>query len=129
MYDGKKIIPGLIIFLGIMAYPLWHNAISGKTGYIPKPKIPADQKECIEPKEYIRVNHKTLLEDWMEAVVRRGAITYAAKNKKTYMMSLNQTCMKCHQDKGEFCDQCHNYMGVTNKCWDCHMYPKEIKKG
>ena len=64
MYDGNKIIPGLIIFLGIMTYPLWHNTVSGKTGYIPKPKAPADQKECIEPKAFIRVNHKALLEDW-----------------------------------------------------------------
>jgi len=129
MYDGKKIIPGLILFLGLVTYPLWHNAASGKTGYVPKPKIAADKKECVEPKNYIRINHKNLLDDWKESVVRKGATTYLASNKKTYTMSLNRTCMNCHTDKTEFCDQCHNYMGVTNKCWDCHMYPKEIKKG
>jgi len=129
MYDGKKIIPGLIIFLGLVTSPLWYNATSGKISYIPKPKIPAEKKECVEPKNYIRINHKNLLDDWKESVVRKGATTYLASNKKSYLMSLNRTCMNCHTDKTEFCDQCHNYMGVTNKCWDCHMYPKEIKKG
>jgi len=75
MYDGKKIIPGLILFVGIMTYPLWHNTVSGKTGYIPKPKAPADQKECIEPKSFIRVNHKALLEDWRTSVVSNGTRT------------------------------------------------------
>jgi len=128
MYDGNKIIPGLIIFLGIMTYPIWYNTASGKAGYIPKPKIPADQKECVEPKSFIRVNHKTLLEDWKTSVVRNGTRVYLAGNRKSYNMSLTKTCMKCHTDKTEFCDQCHNYAGVTNKCWDCHTYPKQFAK-
>ena len=128
MYDGRKIIPGLIIFLGLVTYPFWHNLASGKVSYVPKPKLPADKKECVEAKEYIRINHKSFLEDWKESVVRKGGRTYLATNKKTHLMSLNRTCMNCHRDKGEFCDQCHNYVGVTNKCWDCHIYPKEIKK-
>jgi len=128
MYDGKKIIPGLLIFLGLVTYPLWHNTMSGKMGYVPKPKIAPDKKECVEPKAFIRVNHKDLLEDWKQSVVRMGQRTYQSSKKKAYTISLNRTCMNCHTDKGEFCDQCHNYMGVTNKCWDCHMYPKEIKK-
>ncbi|MBS3920072.1 MAG: sulfate reduction electron transfer complex DsrMKJOP subunit DsrJ [Deltaproteobacteria bacterium] len=127
MYDGKKIIPGLILFLGIVTYPIWHNTVSGKIDYVPKPKIPADKKECVEPKALIRVNHKDLLDDWKMSVVRSGIRTYQASNKKIYTMSLTRTCMNCHQDRKEFCDQCHNYMGVKNKCWDCHMYPKELK--
>ena len=129
MYDGKKIIPGLIIFVALVSFPLWHNMGSGKMNYVPKPKPPADKKECVEPKDYIRIHHKDLLEDWKESVVRNSGTTYLATNKKRYLMSLNRTCMSCHTDKTEFCDQCHNYMGVTNKCWDCHIYPKEIKKG
>lgn len=128
MYDGRKIIPGLILFLGLVTYPFWHNGVSGKTGYVPKPKLPADKKECVEPKAYIRMNHKDLLDDWKTSVVRRGRRTYLASNKKSYTISLTRTCMNCHTDKAEFCDQCHNYAGVTNKCWDCHKFPKEIKK-
>ena len=126
MYDGNKIIPGLIIFFGIITYPLWYNTVSGKNGYVPKPKVPKDQKECIEPKAYIRVNHKDLLENWKTSVVRNGARQYVAGNKKTYNMSLTKTCMNCHKDKAEFCDQCHTYAAVTNNCWDCHIYPKQL---
>jgi hypothetical protein len=130
MYDGKKIILGLIIFLGLITYPIWHNTVSGKARYVPKPELPADKtkKECVESKAFIRVNHKQLLEDWKTSVVRNGLTTYQATNNKKYIMSLNRTCMNCHTDKIKFCDQCHTYMGVTNKCWDCHIFPKEIKK-
>jgi len=34
--------------------------------------------------------------------------------------------MNCHKDKAEFCDQCHSYMGVQPRCWDCHVYPKGV---
>jgi hypothetical protein len=128
MYDGKKIIPGLIIFVGLVTFPLWYNAVNGKTGYVPKPERPVDKKECVEPKAYIRVNHKDLLEDWKESVVRNGLRTYTASNQKIYTMDLNRTCMNCHKDKTKFCDQCHDYAGVTNKCWDCHIYPKQVKE-
>ena len=126
MYDGRKIIPGLVIFLTLVTYPFWHNAISGKLDYVAKPKLPTDQKQCVEPKDFIRVNHRALLEDWRLAVVRDGALNYIPSTKKPTLMSLNRTCMKCHTDKVEFCDQCHNYLGVTNKCWDCHIYSKEL---
>jgi hypothetical protein len=128
MYDGKMIIPGLVIFLALVTAPLWYNAASGKMSYAPKPEIPADKKECVEPKAFIRINHKNLLEDWKTSVVRNGARIYHASNKKTYNMSLTRTCMNCHKDKTKFCDQCHTYMGVTNKCWDCHIYPKELRR-
>jgi hypothetical protein len=128
MYDKNKILPGLLIFLALSTFPLWYNAASGKTGYTPKLELPADKKECVEPKAIIRMNHKTLLEDWKTSVVRNGVITYRATNHKTYLMSLNRTCMNCHTDKTKFCDQCHNFMSVTNQCWDCHLYPKQFAK-
>ena len=131
MYDKSKIIPALVIFLGLATYPIWYNTVSGKTSYVPKPELPTDKakKECVEPKTFIRVNHKTLLEDWKFSVVRNGIRTYQASNKKAYTISLNRTCMNCHTDKTKFCDQCHTYMGVTNKCWDCHIYPKQLSPG
>ena len=128
MYDKSKIIPGLLIFLGLVSFPLWYPGATGKASTPPKLELPADKKECVEPKEFIRANHKTLLEDWKTAVVRTGARTYKASNHKTYLMSLNRTCMNCHSDKTKFCDRCHDYMGVTNKCWDCHVYPKQFAK-
>ena len=48
-----------------------------------------------------------------------------AANGKAYNMSLQNTCMKCHPNKSEFCDKCHNYTSVKPYCWDCHVEPKE----
>jgi hypothetical protein len=127
MHDAGKIILGLIIFLALVTYPAWHNAMNAKTGYLPAPKSPVDKKECVEPRQVIRINHKDLLADWKESVVRKGLRTYLAGDMKTYAMSLTGTCMNCHKDTAEFCDQCHNYMGVKPVCWDCHNYPKELK--
>jgi hypothetical protein len=127
MHDAGKIILGLILFLGIVTYPVWHNAMNGKAGYIPTPKAPPDKKQCIEPKQAIRVIHRDLLAEWKESVVRKGMRTYLASDTKTYAMSLTRTCMNCHKDKAEFCDQCHNYMGVKPRCWDCHNYPRDLK--
>ncbi|RPJ09055.1 MAG: cytochrome C [Deltaproteobacteria bacterium] len=127
MHDTGKIILGLIVFLSIVTYPVWHNAISGKAGYVPAPKVAPDKKQCVEPKQVIRIIHRDLLTDWRESVVRKGMRTYLASDAKAYPMSLNRTCMNCHTDKGEFCDQCHHYMGIKPRCWDCHNYPKGIQ--
>jgi hypothetical protein len=127
MHDSAKIIFGLILFVVVVTYPAWHNAMNDKAGFVPAPKAPPDKKECIEPKQVIRVIHKDLLADWKESVVRRGVRTYLSGGRETYTMSLTGTCMNCHRDKAEFCDQCHNYMGVKPRCWDCHAYPKEVE--
>jgi hypothetical protein len=127
MYDANKIIPGLIIFLVLATFPIWFSLASGKTGYKPKPKPPADQKECIESKAYMKAYHMDLLNKWRDDVVRNGKRYYIAKNKKRHLMSLTLTCMKCHAKKAEFCDQCHNYLGVTPDCWTCHVEPKGVR--
>ena len=51
-----------------------------------------------------------------------------AADGKNYNMSLQNECMKCHSNKTQFCDQCHNYTGqVEPFCWNCHIAPKETK--
>lgn len=42
-----------------------------------------------------------------------------------FEMSLQNTCMDCHSNKKEFCDQCHDYANVSPFCWDCHVAPEE----
>ena len=42
-----------------------------------------------------------------------------------YDISLAGTCMKCHSNKAEFCDRCHDYAGVSPDCWSCHVAPQE----
>lgn len=129
MHDGRKIITGLLIVLGIATYPFYHNAYSRMTGYVvQRPELPKDEKECIEPKEAILADHKDLLDQWMTSAVRNGVRTYEAKNGRRYLISLNRTCMRCHRDNTVFCERCHEYLAVSDTCWDCHMSPKQAAR-
>jgi hypothetical protein len=33
--------------------------------------------------------------------------------------------MKCHNNKKNFCDRCHERLSVNPTCWDCHNLPEE----
>ncbi len=124
MYDADKIITGLIIFLCLITFPIYYNIATGKAAYRPEPKIVTEEKQCVESKGYMRAKHMDLLEEWRESVVREGKRVYVASDGKQYTMSLVDTCMRCHWNKAEFCDLCHNYVGIRLNCWSCHTLPK-----
>ncbi len=126
MNDKKWIITGLIIFILIFTFPLWYNHL--KAAPAPELKLTDKAKaakECVAPKEYMRVEHMQLLDVWRENVVRGGERIYLSSNGKEFNMSLTNTCLDCHSEKAEFCDKCHNYASVSPYCWDCHIDPKE----
>ena len=125
MYDAGKVIPGIIVFLILISFPIWYNVASGKGGGAPELELPADAEKCVEDAEEMRTEHMTLLNRWRDEVVRKGNRVYVAGDGQHYDMSLSNTCMSCHSNKAEFCDQCHNYVGVVPYCWDCHIEPKE----
>ncbi|MFC1939331.1 sulfate reduction electron transfer complex DsrMKJOP subunit DsrJ [Chloroflexota bacterium] len=125
MYDANKIVPGIIIFFILLTSPIWFTAASGKTTYTPQPQIVTEEEECVQPTEWMRVNHMDLLIDWRETVVRTGNRTWTASDGQEYNMSLTNTCLSCHSNKADFCDQCHNYAGVSPECWNCHNLPEE----
>jgi len=127
LYDGNKIIPGLIIFLGLLFSPVLYNFVTGQGTATPNLVLGTNEKQCIEPTEYMRTSHMQLLTTWREEVVRDGQRTYTTSDGKTYDMSLTKTCLKCHQDKAQFCDNCHNYAEVAPNCFDCHVAP-EVKQ-
>jgi len=124
MYDSSKVIVGIAIFLILALSPFWYNVLTGRAAYVPELELPADEKQCVDSTSYMRTNHMKLLNQWKEAVVRTGERSYRAGDGKTYTMSLAGTCMKCHSNKAEFCDRCHNYANVQPKCWNCHVAPK-----
>ncbi len=72
-----------------------------------------------------------LLVSWREGVVRQRERVYRAFNGRTYNVSLTGTCLsQCHQNKADFCDRCHNYIGVKGPyCWDCHLDPLPARPG
>lgn len=135
IYNGKWIVTGLAIFLVLVTVPVWYNM--GKAAPAPVPKIDTpvisqmQQKQCVLPKEEMITGHMQLLNDWRTQVVRNGKRLYVAADGKKYNMSLQNECMKCHSNKSQFCDVCHNYAGLaTNSipyCWTCHVAPKEAK--
>ena len=132
MYDGWKIIVGLIIFVGIATFPFLYDV--GKASIPPPdPKIDTPEiqkmavKKCVESKSFMKAEHMVMINDWRDAVVRDGNRLYTSTDGQQYAMSLQNTCMKCHSNKTKFCDECHNYVGVKPYCWDCHIAPKEEK--
>jgi hypothetical protein len=131
MYDSGKIIIGIVIFLGLFTSPVWYDLAIGKASDKPNIVLPKgeDQLECVNTAGYMRDNHMDLLNVWRDEVVRNGNRDYTSPTGKHYEMSLTKTCTNCHSNKADFCDQCHNYVGVTPYCWDCHIEPSlmEIK--
>jgi len=127
MQYGGKIITGLIVFIGLVTFPLAFNA--GKAAYSqPKLKLPAKEKECLEATEFMRKEHMQLLDSWRDWALRDGLRTYVNAKGKSFPISLQNTCMKCHDNKAEFCDKCHNDAAVAPYCWDCHIQPEGLKK-
>ena len=121
MYDTGKIITGLIIFTGLMTFPIWR----GVAGNVPKPEKPTMSRDCVADIQYMRTSHMQLLDQWRDAVLRDGDRAMVTVDGKQYKKSLMLGCMKCHSDKKKFCDQCHTYASVKPYCWDCHFVPKE----
>lgn len=126
MRDRGIIIGGLILFLGLITFPVWYNVTAGSTAKGPEPKRPEQEKTCVAPVGYMRTSHMDLLVTWRDEAVRQQNRKFVAFDGKTYTVSLTQTCMKCHTSKADFCDRCHGYAGVTPPCWDCHIDPKLV---
>ncbi|MEW5992976.1 MAG: sulfate reduction electron transfer complex DsrMKJOP subunit DsrJ [Candidatus Zixiibacteriota bacterium] len=127
MFDGGKIIVGLIVFLGLITFPLWYNVAKGKAGYVPDLEKPLTADRCVAETEFMTTHHMDLLDEWRDKVVREGARVYTDPWGNKHEMSLSNTCLSCHENKDRFCDRCHNYMGVDPYCWDCHIIPKEVR--
>jgi hypothetical protein len=126
MYDKGKILIGLGIGILILLFPFLYSV--GKAAKAPEPVLTEKAKaakECVEPLAFMRAKHMELLDRWRQEVVREDIRYYKSSNGKTYYKSLQVTCMECHSNKSKFCDQCHNYTGVSPFCWDCHIAPKE----
>lgn len=151
MYDGGKIIVGLIIGVGLLLSPFIYDA--GKAAKAPEPELTEKAKEagaCVAPTPYMQEYHMQLLEYWRDTVVRdgdryyntseknwqlqvldalgqleKGEEFYEAEKEKVYYKSLQVTCLDCHSNKSKFCDKCHDYIGFDPYCWDCHIEPEE----
>lgn len=128
MSNRVMVVTLVFCFLLIATFPFLYERIGQSAGSQPTLAAPpGGEKTCVESTEYMREHHVELLRQWRDSVVRDGGRTYRAKDGKEYTMSLSDTCLRCHSNKEKFCDQCHNYIKVSPKCWDCHVVPKEPK--
>ena len=131
LYDREKIIAGIVVFLIAATIPFWYGrgkAVSPPDLKLDTPVIQQLQdKRCVEATPFMRSNHMKLLNTWRDSVVREGNRSYRATDGKVYHASLTGTCLKCHNNKGRFCDRCHDYAGSKPACWNCHIIPEEVR--
>ncbi|PKN20322.1 MAG: menaquinol oxidoreductase [Deltaproteobacteria bacterium HGW-Deltaproteobacteria-6] len=123
---------GLVIFAALITFPFWYG--KGKTSRPPALSLdtPAiaqlQEKRCVEDTPSMRKSHMKLLNAWRDEAVREGNRLYTAKDGRTFEKSLTGTCLKCHSNKEQFCDRCHNYLGARPTCFGCHIVPGEVNK-
>ncbi len=123
MYNAKAVIIGIIIFVAVFSSPFWLGWIGQnytKTGVV----NPVAEKNCIENTEFMRAQHMRLLDEWRDQALREGNRVYvSALNGKKWAISLQNTCVKCHNNYAEFCEKCHVANSVSPYCWTCHIIP------
>jgi hypothetical protein len=123
MYNKVTIIPGLIIFVLFVTFPLWFNAFS-TASTVPKPELPpGGEKQCVASATEMRASHMQMLNVWRDDVLRDGDRVAVMVDGKEYRKGLQMACMECHSNKEKFCDSCHEYVSVKPFCWDCHLSP------
>ena len=123
MRDRGAILVGLVVFLALVTYPIWSGLISGQSAEAPELVLPAEGGQCVAETETMRTDHMQMLMEWRDEVVRDDDRIYTTADGRQYYKSLSGTCMTCHANKEQFCDRCHDYVGVTPYCWDCHVAP------
>jgi len=123
LYDAGKILAGLAIFLVLVTAPVWWNVATGADAEAPELVLPQDQPGCVLPAGEMRASHMELLNDWRDLVVRDGDRIMTTWDGRKTRRSLTASCLGCHSDREKFCDRCHDYVGVTPYCWDCHLTP------
>ncbi|HQT91730.1 MAG TPA: sulfate reduction electron transfer complex DsrMKJOP subunit DsrJ, partial [Candidatus Kryptobacter bacterium] len=109
MYDSGKIIAGLIIFVGLFTSPFWYDTSNGKALERPQLVLPSNpnQQVCVADSTFMRCDHMVLLNDWRYQVVREGKTDYMSNTGREFEMRYTKTCLGCHPNTSQFCDQCH----------------------
>lgn len=119
MIYGKKIYLGILVFVLLIVTPFLANI--GKANAAPaqlnSPEITAfATKQSVETADFMKAYHMQLFNQWREEDVRQGNGVYVNDAGQKLQISLEQQ----FPNQQQFCDTCHNYVGVNVYCWDCH---------
>lgn len=126
LYNAKAVYAGIAAFLVICSSPFWAGI--GSSDYKkPEVTLPKDAKECVESAAFMKAEHMQLLNEWRDMALRADTRAYVSSTGKTWAISLQNTCLKCHNDYEQFCDKCHKTNNVDPYCWTCHVLPKGSK--
>ena len=78
MYNGGKLLLGLIIFVALVTSPFWLSGEQATAKPDPKVdtpeilKLPESERKCVEAKEFMKREHMQMLNEWRDWVVRDG---------------------------------------------------------
>ena len=127
MYNTKYVILGVVLFVALFTIPFWLNLASPDYTY-PELSYPVgadgEMLECVEPAEWMRGNHMSMLNTWRDQALREEKRIYVSSTGKEWEISLQNTCMTCHSNYADFCETCHTQNSVEVYCWDCHALPE-----
>lgn len=126
MNERVLIFAGLAVFLVMVSLPFWLRDDDPELRP-PALSITTTGAQCVESTAYMRANHMQLLDEWRDDVVRHGDRVHVSSNGRQFEKSLSHTCMNCHENRQEFCEQCHATMNVQTYCWECHITPLEVQ--
>jgi len=127
MYDGGKIITGLIVGLGLFLSPFIYNA--GKSARAPEPELTAkakEAKECVAPKAFMKAWHMQLLDEWRHEVVRGGDRYYRprelARETRLDARMLDQWRLIVSEGTRTYIPKKDKvyYKSLQMTCMDCH---------
>ncbi len=130
MNDLTKTIIGLALFLAVILFPIWYNAVSDQDPGAPDPIIDRGAEGrggCVMEGAWMKTEHMDLLMDWRDEVVREDDRVFIAEDGRKFNKSLTHTCLDCHSNKDTFCDRCHTYMAVDPYCWECHIQTSDLE--
>ena len=100
-----------------------------KSSRVPMPHHVVEKGDkCVRDEDYMRRNHMKLLKHQRDETMHKGIRTtqYSLKN-----------CIECHASKktnsvtgdDNFCQSCHNYVGVKLDCFECHSSKPKAASG
>ena len=127
MYNGGKVLIGILVFLVLISSPLWYNMAMDGSDYQVELEKAVRGDNCVRDSVWMKANHMDLLNEWRDQVVRNDERFETGSDGVQYERSLSFTCLNCHENKDKFCDRCHDYLGVEPYCWECHVVPKEVQ--